>query len=201
LLALGGLQSIKNAGRIGGSKSTTDTGCARRLASKTARPSGQKLINEVSFMRIGSIVLIIAGLLSSSASAAPTACALISAADMSTVLGATVAAVADDRGGQTKCTYSAAGDELGGAYAEVQLNWGDGVAGMKGAGAMEPELGQVMGKLAGLGDQATSVGPMILIRRGSDLITLVISGVPDSDGAAKKIYGLLDAGLPKAAAP
>jgi len=71
---------------------------------------------------------------------------------------------------------------------------------MKGAGAMEPQLGKVMGQLAGLGDQATSVGPMILIRRSADLITLVISGVPDTTAAAKRIYGLLDARLPKPAA-
>jgi hypothetical protein len=152
-------------------------------------------------MRIVSVVLILAGFLSSSASAAPTACELVPAAEMSAVLGSTVAAVADDRGGQTKCTYEVAGEEIGGAYAEVQLNWGDGVAGMKGAGIMEPELGAVMGQLAGLGDQATSVGPMILIRRGSDLITLVISGVPDSTSVAKRIYGLLDARLPKPPGP
>ena len=149
-------------------------------------------------MRIVSLALMLAGIMTSSAYAVPTACELISAADMSAVLGSAVAAVADNRGGQTKCTYESTGAEIGGPYAEVQLNWGDGVAGMKGAGAMEPQLGQVMGKLAGLGDQATSVGPMILIRRGSDLITLVISGVPDSTSKAKRIYGLLDARLPRA---
>jgi hypothetical protein len=152
-------------------------------------------------MRIASVVLILAGLLCSSASAAPTACELVSAADMSTVLGTPVGAVADDRGGQTKCTYETAGGEIGAPYAEVQLNWGSGVAGMKGAGAMESELGPAMDELAGLGDQATSVGPMILIRRGEDMITLVISGVPDGTTAAKSIYGLLDARLPKAGAP
>ena len=66
---------------------------------------------------------------------------------------------------------------------------------------MEPQLGRVMGGLAGLGDQATSVGPMILTRRGEDLITLVISGVPDGTAAAKSIYSLLNARLPKGAAP
>ena len=152
-------------------------------------------------MRIVSAALILAGLLNSGASAGPSACGLISAAEMSDVLGSAVSAVADDRGGQTKCTYSASGDELGGAYAEVQLNWGDGVAGMKGAGAMEPQLGEVMGNLAGLGDQATSVGPMILIRRSNDLITLVISGVPDSTNAAKRIYSLINARLPKPVGP
>lgn len=151
-------------------------------------------------MRVGAAALILTGLFSSHAFAAPTACELVPAADMSAVLGKTVSVEADDRGGQTKCTYSSAGDQLGGPYAEVQLNWGDGAAGMKAAGAMEPQLGKVMGPLAGLGDQATSVGPMILIRRGADLITLVISGVPDSTAAAKRIYGLLDARLAKPAA-
>jgi len=156
---------------------------------------------EVPFMRVVSLALMLAGTISSGAYAAPTACELISATDMSAVLGRAVTAVADNRGGQTKCTYESAGGEIGGAYAEVQLNWGDGVAGMKGAGVVEPQLGQVMSRLAGLGDQATSVGPMILIRRGSDLITLVISGVPDSTSTARRIYGLLDARLPKSAAP
>ena len=148
-------------------------------------------------MRIVSAVLMLIGILSGSASAAPTACELIPAGEMSALLASAVAAVADNRGGQTKCTYEPPGAELGGVYAEVQLNWGDGEAGMKGAGAMEGHLGPVMSRLAGLEDQATSVGPMILIRRGSDLITLVISGVPDSTGAARRIYGLLDARLPR----
>ena len=149
-------------------------------------------------MRTVSVLLIFVALLSTAASAAPTACQLVSAADMSAVLGNTVSAVADDRGGQTKCTYETAGGEIGAPYAEVQLNWGDGAAGMKGAGAMESQLGPAMGELKGLGDQATAVGPMILIRRGEDLITLVISGVPDGTAAAKSIYGLLNARLPKA---
>jgi hypothetical protein len=149
-------------------------------------------------MRIVSIVLILAGFLCSSASAAPTACELVSAADMSAVLGSAVGAVADDRGGQTKCTYETAGGEIGAPYAEVQLNWGDGAAGMKGAGAMESQLAPAMGELKGVGDQAIAVGPMILIRRGEDLITLVISGVQNVP-AAKKLYGLIDARLRKAA--
>lgn len=152
-------------------------------------------------MRIIFAAPLLALVLSNPAAAAPTACELIPAAEMTTILGATVTAVADDRGGQTKCTYSSQGDELGGAYAEVELNWGGGAAGMMGAGAMESELGQVMGKLAGVGDQSTTVGPMILIRRGEDLITLVLSGVRDNTAIAKSIYGLLDARLPKSTAP
>jgi len=152
-------------------------------------------------MRLFLAALILASLSNGHASAAPTACGLVPAADMSVILGSAVAAVADDRGGQTKCMYSANDDEIGGPYAEVELRWRDGVAGMKGAGAMEPLMGGVMGRLAGLGDQATTVGPMILIRRGEDLITLVISGERDSTGVAKRIYDLLNTRLSKPAAP
>ncbi|KWT69095.1 hypothetical protein APY04_1701 [Hyphomicrobium sulfonivorans] len=152
-------------------------------------------------MRIVLAVMIVTGLVGGRAFAAPMACELVSAADMSAVLGSAVDAVADDRGGQTKCTYETSGGELGAPYAEVQLNWGDGDAGMKGAGIMESELGPAMGRLAGLGDQATTVGPMILIRRGDDLITLVISGIADNTNAAKRIYSLIDARLPKATTP
>lgn len=152
-------------------------------------------------MRVVVIAIIFAAFVSSPALARPTACGLVSAEEMSGVLGNAVAATADDRGGQTKCTYEAAGGELGGPYAEVQLNWGDGESGMAGAGAMESQLGEAMGQLAGVGDQATTVGPMILIRRNEDLITLVISGVRDNTDAAKRIYELLDARLPKSPAP
>lgn len=148
-------------------------------------------------MRIIPAIAVLTGLLSGQAFAAPAACNLIPAEEMSAVLGKPVTAVADDRGKQTKCTYESSDGEIGGAYAEVQLNWGDGEAGMAGVGLAKPQLEKVMGELAGLGDQATSVGPMILIRRNNDLITLVLSGVPDSVTSAKRIYGLLDGRLPK----
>jgi hypothetical protein len=151
-------------------------------------------------MRSALAAFILTALLNGQAIAAPAACELIPAAEMSAILGSTVTAVADNRGAQTKCTYEAQGGELGGPYAELELSWGDGYSGMKGAGAMEPELGKVMGHLAGLGDQATSVGPMILIRRSNDLITMVISGVRDQLSVAKRIYGLLNARLPPSAA-
>lgn len=153
-------------------------------------------------MRLVAAVAILTGLLGSHAfGAAPTACGLIPAAEMSALLGSPVSAVADDRSGQTTCTYSTAGEELGAPYAEVELSWGDGAAGMAGAGIVQPQVGAVMGELAGLGDQAVYAGPMILIRRKDDLISIVVSGVPDGTGAAKRIYGLLDQRLPKAAAP
>ena len=49
-------------------------------------------------MRVVLGVLILAGLLNCNAFAAPTACTLISNAEMSTILGAAVVGVSDDRG-------------------------------------------------------------------------------------------------------
>lgn len=127
------------------------------------------------------------------ASANPTACTLVTAAEMSEVLGATLTSEPDDRGGQTKCSYSP--QEGFAPYAELQINWDDGKAGMAGAQAMGEQLKDVMNKFAGLGDEAAAVGPMILIRRGTDLITLVLSGVDDSAGKAKQIYAIVDGQL------
>ncbi len=125
----------------------------------------------------------------------PTACTLLSAAEMAEIIGGTLTAEPDDRGGQTKCTYSP--QEGFTPYAELQINWHDGKAGMAGAEAMGEQLKDVTSKFTGLGDEATSVGPMILIRRGTDLITLVLSGVDDSPGKAKQIYAIVDGRLPK----
>jgi hypothetical protein len=119
------------------------------------------------------------------------ACALVTAAEMSAILGAPVTAEGDDRSGQTKCTYSVAQGPS--PYAEVQLSWGDGEAGMAGAGLAGPG---VANPYAGLGDQAASAGPMLLIKRGQDLITLVLSGV-DIRATAKQIYEILDKRLPR----
>jgi len=40
----------------------------------------------------------------------------------------------------------------------------------------------------GLGDQAGSAGPLLMIRTGDDLVTLVFTGVSDQSAAARKIF-------------
>lgn len=132
--------------------------------------------------------------------ATPTACTLITAAEMTAILGGAVTAEADDRLGQTECIYSSTQDF--GPYAELQLSWGDGEAGMAGAGMAGSQLGPgIVNPYAGLGDQATSVGPMLLIKRGEDLIEIVLSGVDDTSGKARQIYEMLDKRLPKSTTP
>ncbi|HEV2734445.1 MAG TPA: hypothetical protein VGV85_06380, partial [Longimicrobiaceae bacterium] len=52
-------------------------------------------------------------------------------------------------------------------------------------GKMEPGIAD---PYAGIGDQAASVGPTLMIRTGEDLVNIVFSGVTDAPAAAKRIF-------------
>lgn len=108
---------------------------------------------------------------------------------MSTILGGAVKAEAEDRPTQTSCTYTAASGIS--PYAELKVTWGDGEVGMMGAGLarrLEPGLTD---PLAGLGDQASSMGTGFMIRTGEDLITVVFSGVDEPVEKAKRIVATM----------
>ena len=80
----------------------------------------------------------------------------------------------------------------------MKVEWGDGAAAMTAAGMaarIEPGLTD---PLAGLGDQAVIVGPVLMIRRGEDLITIMLSGVDDVVGKAKRVYGVASPRMPAA---
>jgi hypothetical protein len=49
--------------------------------------------------------------------------------------------------------------------------------------------------LAGVGDQALTVGPVVMIRRGEDLITIRVTGVDDALRHIKLIYAAINAKL------
>jgi hypothetical protein len=48
---------------------------------------------------------------------------------------------------------------------------------------------------AGVGDQAISLGPVVMIPRGEDLISISLSGVDDSLKRVKLIYGAIDTNM------
>jgi hypothetical protein len=115
------------------------------------------------------------------------ACAMVTEAEMSDILGSTVVGKANDRSsGKTECIYQV---ESGlGPYVELSVDWGGGEAAMtamKMMGSAEPGLAN---PYAGLGDQASQVGPALMIRTGEDLVTLIFSGVEGSPAKAKKIF-------------
>jgi hypothetical protein len=124
-------------------------------------------------------------------SAPRSACDLLTAAEMSTALGGAVTQEASSR--SDTCTYSST--QSSGPFAELKFTPGDGQAAMMAssfANRHEPGLAD---PLAGVGDQAVSIGPMVMIRRGEDLITLRVLGVDDTVKRIKLIYGAVNAKL------
>jgi len=120
-----------------------------------------------------------------------TACGLLGAAEMSALLGGEV--TQDPPRQDDTCEFSAA--RASGPSAELKFNEGDGQAAMMAGGIMNRHEPGMTDPLAGVGDQAFSVGPVVMIRRGEDLISLRITGVDDPIRRIKLVYGAIDAKL------
>jgi hypothetical protein len=121
------------------------------------------------------------------------ACAMVTPAAMSAILGAAVIAKPDEAMGRTGCIYTPAGGT--GPAVELRVEWGAAQMAIKGvgmAGRAEPGL---TNPLAGLGDQAVQVGPAIMIATGEDLVTVVFASVDDVVPKAKAIFALVKARL------
>jgi hypothetical protein len=119
------------------------------------------------------------------------ACDFLSAEEMSTLLGGRVTRDPPSRG--DTCVYSPAQES--GPFAELKFDPGDGQAAMMGAGLANRQEPGMVDPLAGVGDQALSVGPIVMIRRGEDLITIRLSGVDDALRRVKLIYDAINAKL------
>lgn len=115
------------------------------------------------------------------------ACELVTAQEMSAILGAAVRAEPNDRSnGKTECVYNAVAGVS--PYVEFSIEWGSGEGAMMGVGmAAQAEPG-LASPYEGLGDQAAAVGPALMIRTGEDLVMLVFSGVDDIPSKAKQIF-------------
>ena len=119
-----------------------------------------------------------------------TACEMVTAADMTALLGGAVTAQDGPTNGKTSCNYRAVNG--GSLNAELTIEWGSGEGGMMGAGLANSQEPGLADPLAGLGDLAVSMGPAIMIKRGEDLVTILLSGVDDRMPAVKGIYALVD---------
>ena len=131
---------------------------------------------------------------SQSSRPAPRACALVTEAEMSAILGASVIAEPNDRSaGKTECIYKPASGIS--PYVEFSVDWGGGQAAMAAAGMMARLEPGLTSPYDGIGDQAAAVGPALMIRIGEDLIMIVFSGVPDAPATAKRIVDTAKARL------
>ncbi len=113
----------------------------------------------------------------------PSACSLVSAAEMSAILSASVLAEAN---GESKCIYTPTSDI--GPRVELSVNWGDGEAAMAGLGMATQQEPGLTSPYDGIGDQAVAVGPGLMIRTDDDLVTILFSRVDDAPEAAKRIF-------------
>lgn len=119
--------------------------------------------------------------------ARPLACALVTEAEMSAIVGSPVTAAPNDRSSnKTECIYTAASGVS--PYVEFSVAWGHGEAAMTAMGEMGKMEPGIADPYAGIGDQAASVGPTLMIRTGDDLVNIVFSGVTDAPATAKRIF-------------
>lgn len=120
--------------------------------------------------------------------AAATACAMLTASEMSAIVGTAVKAEPEEGNGTTTCRYRPAPDSS--PFVEVKIEWGGGAAAMMATnvlGALDRDMRKVIDPLAGIGDQATSIGPVLMVRTGDDLVNLMMLGVDDEVAKARRI--------------
>ena len=114
------------------------------------------------------------------------ACDLVTASEMSAILGTTVQGVVDEHAtDQTGCQYATADGT--GPHVDFQVNWGDGRVALQAAGVMGRLEPGIENPYQGIGDEAAAMGPALMVRTGEDLITLTFSGVDDAPARARTI--------------
>lgn len=116
------------------------------------------------------------------------ACELVTAEEMSGILGAVVAGVEPGHksSGKTECIYKPAAAPN--PYVEFSVEWGEGELALSMMGTMGRAEPGITNPYEGIGDQAASVGTALMIRSGKDLITITFSGVSHAPAKARKIF-------------
>jgi outer membrane protein OmpA-like peptidoglycan-associated protein len=114
---------------------------------------------------------------------------MVTAAEMSSIVGTVVTAEGENGVGTTRCRYKPAERSM--PYVELAVDWGNGAVAMTAAGILSRLEPGINDRLTGLGDQASATGPALMIRTGDDLVTLTLLGIDDDVASAKRIMTLL----------
>jgi outer membrane protein OmpA-like peptidoglycan-associated protein len=114
---------------------------------------------------------------------------MVTAEEMSAIVGATLAADGEDGTGTTTCRYQAAKGTT--PHVELTVDWGGGSAAMTASSILSRREPGISNPLDGLGDDASAIGPVLWIRLGEDLVNLTLWGVEDDIAAAKRIIGVM----------
>ena len=114
------------------------------------------------------------------------ACEMVSAAEMSAILGVAVSARdTTHSSGETECQYAA---PSGFPAVDLAVDWGDGEIAMRAVNMVNRHEPGIASPYDGIGDQAAAVGPALMIKTGDDLVKLVFTGVEGAPAKAKKIF-------------
>ena len=114
------------------------------------------------------------------------ACNLVTAKEMSAILGSAVVATPHDpTEGVTECTYSPAGDR--GPTVEMTVYKSDGGSPLDAVREMSHHDAAADLPYKGIGDDSVYEGPAVVILQGDNIISLMIIGVADEAAAARKI--------------
>jgi hypothetical protein len=119
----------------------------------------------------------------------PSACTLVTTNEMSGIVGTAMSADGENAPGTTICRYRSPTE--GSPDVEIKIDWGNGAAGMMGAGLVGLREPGIADPLAGLGDQAAVVGPTVWVRLGDDLVILTLSGIDDDIATARRIVDVM----------
>ena len=133
--------------------------------------------------------------LAAAANKVVSACNLVTAEEMTAILGASVTATAKDRAVKAECIYQPSSGNS--PRLDFTIDWGDGEVAMKAAAAMKRIKPSISDPLAGIGDEAIIVGPTLMVRSGDDFIQLVFSGVDDIVGKGAQIVALAQSRMPR----
>ena len=114
---------------------------------------------------------------------------MVTAAEMSTILGTAISAESENGSGNTACSYRPTTGSS--PYVQIEIDRGGGSAALAASGILGRREPGISNPLAGLGDQASAIGPALWVRVGDDLVNLTLWGVDDRIDAAKRIINML----------
>lgn len=116
------------------------------------------------------------------------ACELMTLDEMKLLLGRDdIVATAEDGEATTRCVWSLPDGSM--PTAELKIEIGSGQVAMQAFGMLGKMEKGINSPYEGLGDQAFASGPVVMIRRGEDLWSIMVfGGAMDGDAAVRKIY-------------
>ena len=119
----------------------------------------------------------------------PSACELLTAVDISAIVGRSLIVDSETGGDRSVCRFKPATGSV--PSVEVTVDWGGGAAAMTATGLLARREPGITDPLDGIGDQAATIGPALWVRVGEDLLNLTLFGVDDRASTARRIVAVM----------